>query len=101
MCCACPDAPWRVRGKSYSDVEKGMILQAVAGGLTYNHIAEKLGRGKDGIKKFILRYRESGTLERKEGSGRKRKTTPQTDRRIRRAVTEDREVTSSQIQIWA
>ncbi len=61
-------------------------------------IADKLGRDKRTIQRFLNKYRKSGSHERATGSGRKRATTPRVDRLIKRAAVQDRRICSTEIK---
>lgn len=66
---------------------------------TVREIAAKIGQGVSpaGVLKVCKRFAETGTIKNKAGRGRKKVTTPQTDRRIVRLALRNRKSTSIDI----
>ena len=69
-------------------------------GYSYRDIAHKLGGGVSfsGVRKLCARFQMTGSVENQPGKGRKRTTTPRTDRRIIRLSLNDRKATSNEIK---
>ena len=54
--------------------------------MSFRQIGRTIGCHPNVVSRVIKRWEEEGALERKEGSGRPRKTSPQTDRFIMRSI---------------
>ena len=59
---------------------------------------ENLPATRQGIQKFLKNYTESGTLGRKEGSGRKSKITAEVRRLVDEKMTQDDETTAKELK---
>lgn len=81
-----------------SEFEKGQILAFDTSGKCPKEIAKHLGRDKSTVTRFLRRYRTTGKIERRPGSGRPRITTPQDDRHIKLLVTRDRRTPAKAIK---
>jgi len=68
-------------------------------GYSYREIASKMGHGvtPSGIRKLFVRFQETGSVENQAGRGRKRLTTPTTDRQISRLALGKRQTSSGDI----
>ena len=58
--------------------EKVNVIRLHAEGFTYPQIAEETSYSVSGAKNIVRKWEEHQTVERKSGSGRPRKVTPQT-----------------------
>ena len=67
-------------------------------GATTKELAAHFGRSERTMRNIVKTISERGSLDRKEGSGRPRKTTARQDKLIIRQVKKDRECTSIDIQ---
>ena len=83
--------------KDISIENRGLIVGAKAYGASSDKLATQFGACKRTINRIWKRYREEGTLEQRDGRGRKRKTTERDDRRIAAAVKCNRFITRAQI----
>ena len=61
-------------------------------------LVKKVKVSKAQINRIVKKHRDTGVLGRKEGTGRKRKTTPLQDRLILRQVKKDRKSTGEEIR---
>lgn len=68
-------------------------------GYSYREIAKNIGQGVTaaGIFKLCKRFSETGNIQNRAGQGRKKVTTPQTDRRLVRLALQNRRSTSAEI----
>ena len=88
---------------SYSDYKKQRIIHWYTKGLKAPSIRNKLvGEGlpatRQGIHKFIRKLEETGTVARKQGSGRPSKVAGEVERFIEDAMNKDDETTVKQLQ---
>ena len=67
-------------------------------GYTDHEIGKKLNRWCTTIRRFLFKYYLAGSFKRKQGSGRRRKTTAREDRLIIREVRKNRKVTAAEIK---
>jgi transposase len=74
------------------------ILRAETAGLSYREIGRKFNRDHKTIARFCKNYAATNSLNRKKGSGRKRKTTEREDRSIMIYVKRHRFCTSRDIK---
>ena len=74
--------------------EKGQIIGWHDEGVSCRKIAKRLKRGDRCIQKFVKTYKNTGTFERKPGSGRKRKTSAREDRYIVMQALKKRRISS-------
>lgn len=87
--------------KHYWSLKKrATVLTLRNEGYSYREIAQKLGGGVSfsGVRKLCLRFQLTGSVENQAGRGRKRSTTPKTDRRIIRLSLRNRKATSKDIK---
>ena len=82
----------------FTDFEKGKIVAYRDCGLTFREIAVKLGRDYSGVAKFFKKYSNSGVVERKQGSGRKKKATTSKDSSIVKLAKSNRNISTSMIK---
>ena len=88
-----------------TEEHKVTIIHLHGQGLGYKRIVLRLQQrfksgpkfSKNGVKKVVKKFIESGIVSRKPGSGRPRKTTKREDRAMVRLVINDPQATSSQI----
>ncbi|XP_004207319.2 uncharacterized protein LOC101241314 [Hydra vulgaris] len=68
-------------------------------GYSYRAIVDKIGSGvtASGVRKLYERFRETGSIENKHGKGRKKATTPTTDRMMSRQALRNRRMTAKEI----
>lgn len=92
-----PEAPHQ-GVKQLSRDEKMQILALYHTGRNPAQIGTQLNRHPTGIRKFLKRFEQLGTIERQEGQGRPRKTTDRNDRRAILLMKRDRFMTSREIQ---
>ena len=78
--------------------EKTEICALYSDGLTVSAICHRMKRSVSTVYQILKKFKVEHSLERAKGSGRKRKTTAQTDRLIVRAVQANPFVTSSEIK---
>ena len=83
--------------KHLSDLEKGQMIAYNEIGCSMRDIAEKIGRGKSTVNRWLIKYAATGETGRKKGSGRSRKTTKRVDRRIVRYMKPKRTITTGEI----
>jgi transposase len=84
--------------KQLSDFEKGQTIAYHDEGCSTKCISTKMGRDKHTIRRLICLHKNGDSLDRKEGSGRKRKTSAQMDRAILREVKKNRFISARTIQ---
>ena len=74
------------RRKDWSPKKRATAVTLRKEGYSYRQIAVKIGDGvtASGIRKLFKRFEVSGSVTTQPGKGRKRSTTPKTDRRISR-----------------
>ena len=83
--------------KKLSDTIRGRILQSHLDGKSQRHIANEVGATVAQVKHLLKNYRETGSLNRKVGAGRKRKTSEHEDRLIIRTMKMHREYSAHEI----
>lgn len=81
-----------------TDLDKGIIIGYRECGRTYKELQERLGHAISTIADFYSEYQKSGKVERKAGSGRKRKTTDRQDTDIVIAAKRRRTITATEIK---
>ena len=88
-----------VRRLDWSPKKRATAITLRKEGYSYREIAAKIGLGVSpaGVLKVCKRFAETGTIKNKAGRGRKKVTTPQTDRRIVRLALKNRKTTSADI----
>ena len=79
--------------KQLSSFDKGMIEALKSEGWSNRRIAATLGRCESTIRHYLKRKSITGSILRREGSGRKRKTTKREDRLIERQALSDCNIT--------
>lgn len=79
-------------------VVKTRIIELNAQGFSYRQIGRMVDRDHTVVSAVIRKWTTEQALERKKGSGPRRKTDAQTDRLIRRAVEMNRSITLKEIQ---
>ena len=85
-------------GSDHCDIrEKERILGLYEGLGPYRAVAKSVGRDESCVGKIIKKYRETGSLERAKGTGRKRVTTATDDQKILIDMQRNRGITSDQI----
>jgi transposase len=90
-------------GKNYAvkqcgEREKIIMIELSAKGKSNREIAATIHRSATTVNKVLNRYAKENSIERKPGSGRKRKTDARTDRLIVDQVLKNRFVTCKEIQ---
>lgn len=90
--------PRKNRGKDLDEVQCGGIVTSKRLGLSIKKIMKVYKKSRSAIFKVLRKYKLDKVLGRADGSGRKRKTTAQQDRRIMREVRKDRKVTGEEIR---
>lgn len=83
--------------KQMTDLEKGQIL-GMARSHSPREIAKAIGRDYRTIHRLLKKFQTTGSTDRVQGSGRKRKTSPRKDRLIKRIALSDRRLSSSEIR---
>jgi hypothetical protein len=87
---------------AFSEIEKANILLLAEEGKRYTYIAEHLNRDVSAVRRYILKCKApDGSFEQpleNEKRGRKRKSTPVTDRHIVLEVKRNRFVTANQLK---
>lgn len=81
-----------------NEFDKGRIVAYRHCGWTWQQISDEIKQPVSTISNFYSRYRKTGNYARKEGSGRKRKTTTRQDTDILIAAKRQRKITSKQIK---
>lgn len=81
-----------VKRHDWSPKKRATAITLRKEGYSYREIASKIGQGvtSAGVLKLCKRFEETGTIQNKDGRGRKKITSPQTDRRIVRLALRDR-----------
>jgi transposase len=75
------------RGRKHlNEKERGAIIALTSQTVSIKKISQQLGIGEATVVLWQKRHRETGDVDRKNGSGRPPKTTPQEDRRIVQSV---------------
>jgi transposase len=75
------------RGRKHlNDKERGAIIAYSNDGKSVRFISDRLGIGVGTVSLWQTRYRDTGDITRKVGSGRPRKTTPEEEENIALAV---------------
>ena len=75
------------RGRKHlNEKERGAIIALTSQNVSIKKIAEQLGIGEATVVLWQKRHRETGDVDRKNGSGRPRTTTAEQDRQIVQAV---------------
>jgi transposase len=86
------------KGSKHPDLlARASAIAAYEAGMSPKEIKEKYGISKASLYRFLARNKDEQTIERKEGSGRKRKTTASEDRRIILSVLRNRESTCQEV----
>ena len=94
-----PKAPASNLGKKHlTEFMKGQILQAHRLGSSGRSIAKELMVSKSSVCDFLRRYRATGIITRKEGSGRSKKLSERQRRRIIREVRMNRFISAFDIR---
>jgi len=88
-----------VKRLDWSPKKRATAIMLRKEGYSYREIAAKIGQGVSpvGELKLSKRFTETGTIKNRAGRGRKKVTTPQTDRRIVRLARKNRKTTSADI----
>jgi len=96
-CCLCKVK--MARRKDWSPKKRATAVTLRKEGYSYRQIAVKIGDGvtASGIRKLFKRFEVSGSVTTQPGKGRKRSTTPKTDRRISRMALKNWRATSQDI----
>jgi transposase len=84
---------------SLTEFEKGMIVAFREAGWTNTKISQRINRLPTTISGFYCEFKKTGRIERKPGSGRKRKTTERKDTDILIAAKRQRKITAPEIKI--
>ena len=85
--------------KQLTDFEKGQIIAWREEKISIRQISKKLRRNPDPstVSRFLKRFEETNSYQRKKGSGRKRKTTSRDDRAIVREALKKRRKTAGTV----
>ena len=87
-----------IKGSKHADlIQKASVVASYEAGMSYEAIETKYGIPRNTFRKWISSYRDTQNLERKDGSGRKRKTTASEDQHIILSVKRNRETTSQEV----
>jgi DDE superfamily endonuclease/Transposase len=86
------------RGRDKNEVDCASLVTEHKMGRSSEDLSKRFKLSKSQVNRIIKKYRDDGTLGRKKGSGRKRKTTAAQDRLIMREVKKDRKVTGEEIR---
>lgn len=78
------------KGKQLTLAEKAKIIALAEQNVSIRKIADKTNFNESSVRRFLKKFRETGELERKEGSGRKKCTSLREDRVIMRTSLQDR-----------
>ncbi len=70
--------------KDITPRKASVVIAYANDGLSYRKIAEKVKLSKATVGRIIKRYKETGSSNRRKGSGRPRKTSPRDDNAIKR-----------------
>lgn len=84
--------------KKLTVAEKTVIVALNSEKWSTRAIAAKIERSQSALTKFLRKYRTTRSVERKEGSGRKRKTSQREDHLIKRISLRDRFKTAVDIR---
>ena len=76
---------------------RGSIITLSNRHVSNGEISRELGISKRTVRRWIARYEETGDIQRKEGSGRPRSTTPPENQRIVDVIRESPITTARQI----
>jgi transposase len=87
--------------KHKSDEIKKLIVEAVLNGETYEAVANRFHTSKMTVSRTMKRWRETRTVKRKRGSGRKRLVTPGQARLLVRQVKKDPFMTAVDLRQYA
>lgn len=87
-----------LNSKQMTDFQKGQALTLWKQGLSNRKIGKTVKKSEKAIRNLIIKWKTTGTYQRKKGSGRRRKTTLRQDREIVRTVIKNRRITSSAIK---
>jgi len=85
-------------GSQVDIILRTQIVQAVAQGMSIAEVAQRSGRSLKTVYNIWNRWSKEGTVERQEGSGRKRKTTAIEDRQIVVKAKRSRFITCAEIR---
>lgn len=80
--------------KQLSEFEKGKIVGLADHGVAMREIGRRLDRDIAVISRFLKRFRATGSVQRRKGSGAKRKTSTREDRFIERQMLKKRRISS-------
>ncbi len=72
--------------KQLSDIEKGQIIAYCDEGCKIESISAGVGKDRHTIRRIICLHKNGDSLDRKKGTGLKRKTSAQMDRAVLREV---------------
>lgn len=84
--------------KQMSVAVKSSIVTLHKENISMREIARRVGYAESAIRKFLKNYAETGSFERKEGSGRKRKTTEREDRDLKFEILKNRFLSASALK---
>lgn len=88
-----------VKRADWSPKKRATAITLRNEGYSYREIAAKVGHGvtPSGIRKLVKRFGVTGSIENQTGRGRRKVTTPQTDRRIARLSLQNRKSSAGDI----
>ena len=88
-----------VKRLDWSPKKRATIITLRKEGYSYREVAAKVGCGvsASGVQKLCKRFEISGSVQSQAGKGRKKLTTPTTDRHIARLALQNRKASSSEI----
>ena len=78
------------RTKQMSVATKSKIVVLLEEKKSFAEISRRVGYSSRAVSNCVRKFRESGSLERKKGSGRGRSTTARDDRRLKNILMKDR-----------
>ncbi len=84
--------------KTLDVMTKARIIQASKDGMSQNNIVKEFESSKGQVNRLLSKYRRKKSIDRKQGSGRIKKTTPRDDRNIMRLVKKDPFISASVIK---
>ena len=84
--------------KPLNAFKRGELVGLMTAGMTCKAAALKFDVSTYTVHSIFAKYKENGTIDRKKGSGRPRKTNERDDRTIVRAVKMNRDITSNEIR---